>query len=94
MLTQHLINIRDQTAFGQVTHEFELSFSSTAISLQEIITQRVYKEVKDFESNKKNQRYSLVKPLEVERILNIELDHQVEKSSIVSFIKLIPLAGG
>ena len=70
MLTQTILNIRDQTVMGKVTHEFELSFSTAIITVREVIAERVRKEVDDFIANKKSKGYSLVKPLEVELILN------------------------
>jgi hypothetical protein len=132
------LTIRDETTSGAVYHEMPLEFPTERITVRELIRERVYQEVQDF-NRKRDERvfHGLVQPTESERILNgkpnefrlkahrlIEWKPQFEKAieaynrngffiliddkqaesldqefvighgSLVSFVKLIPLAGG
>jgi hypothetical protein len=132
------LTIRDETTSGAVYHEMPLEFPTERMTVRELIRERVYQEVQDFNRKRGEQVFQgLVQPTESERILNgkpnefrlkeprlIEWKPQFEKAieaftrngffiliddeqaesldqefvvghgSLVSFVKLIPLAGG
>ncbi len=132
------LTIRDETTSGAIYHEMPLEFPTERITLRELIRERVYQEVQDF-NRKRDERVfrGLVQPTETERVLNgkpnefrlkahrtIEWKPQFEKAieafdrngffiliddkqaesldqefvighgTLVSFVKLTPLAGG
>jgi hypothetical protein len=132
------LTIRDETTSGGVYHEMPLEFPTERITVRELIRERVYQEVQDF-NQKRDERVfrGLVQPTETERVLNgkpnefrlkehrqIEWMPQFEKAleaftrngffiliddkqaesldqefvlgrgSLVSFVRLTPLAGG
>ncbi|HEY7089724.1 MAG TPA: hypothetical protein VH518_16620 [Tepidisphaeraceae bacterium] len=65
------LTIRDETASGDVYHELPLEFPSERITVRELIRERVYQEVQDF--NRRNDEYvfrGLVQPTDAEKILN------------------------
>ena len=134
----HTLTIRDETTAGGVYHEMPLEFPTERITVRELIRERVYQEVQDFNRNRDERVFrGLVQPTETERVLNgkpnefrlkahrhIEWKMQFEKAieafdrngffvliddkqaesldqevvighgSLVSFVKLTPLAGG
>jgi len=65
------ITIRDETATGDVYHEIPLEFPSERIAVRELIRERVYQEVQDF-NRQENERIfrGLVQPTDAERVLN------------------------
>jgi hypothetical protein len=65
--------IRDETAAGEPVHEFPLEFPSERITVRELIRERVYQEVSEY--NYRSQREGglfrgLVQPTDTERTLN------------------------
>jgi hypothetical protein len=65
------LTIRDETAAGDVYSELPLEFPSERITVRELIRERVYQEVQDF--NQKDQERvfrGLVQPTDTERVLN------------------------
>ena len=65
------LTIRDETASGDVVHELPLEFPSDRITVRELIRERVYQEVQDF--NRKQDEHvfrGLVQPTDAERVLN------------------------
>ena len=65
--------IRDETATGEPVHEFPLEFSNDRITVRELIRERVYQEVSEY--NFRSQREGglfrgLVQPTNAERALN------------------------
>ncbi len=134
----HTLTVRDETTSGGIYHEMPLEFPTERITVRELIRERVYQEVQDF-NRKRHERVfrGLVQPTDAERVLNgkpnefrlkahrqIEWKPQFEKAieafdrngffiliddkqaesldqevvighgSLVSFVKLTPLAGG
>ncbi len=132
------LTIRDESTSGAVYHEMPLEFPTERITVRELIRERVYQEVQDF-NRKRDERVfrGLVQPTETEHVLNgkpnefrlkahrtIEWKPQFEKAieafdrngffiliddkqaesldqefvighgTLVSFVKLTPLAGG
>jgi hypothetical protein len=65
------LTIRDETASGQVYHEMPLEFPSERITVRELIRERVYQEVQDFNRKQDEQVFrGLVQPTDAERVLN------------------------
>ena len=65
------LTIRDETTTGQVYHELPLEFPSERVTVRELIRERVYQEVQDF-NRKRDERIfcGLVQPTDTERVLN------------------------
>lgn len=65
------LTIRDETASGRAYHEFPLQFPSERIAVRDLIRERVYQEVQDFNREKQNAVFhGLVQPNDAERVLN------------------------
>lgn len=65
------LTIRDETASGQVLNELPLEFPSENVTVRELIRERVYQEVQDFNNKQSEQVFrGLVQPTDTERILN------------------------
>jgi hypothetical protein len=65
------LTIRDESAAGQVFHEMPLEFPSERITVRELIRERVYQEVQDFNCQTSEKAFrGLVQPTDAERVLN------------------------
>jgi hypothetical protein len=65
------LTIRDETAAGKVYGELPLEFPSERITVRELIRERVYQEVQDFNRAEGERVFrGLVQPNDTERILN------------------------
>lgn len=65
------LTIRDETATGEVYGELPLEFPSERISVRELIRERVYQEVQDFNLKGNSSTFrGLVQPTDTERVLN------------------------
>ncbi len=65
------LTIRDETTAGKVVGEIPLEFPSERITVRELIRERVYQEVQDFNRTQDEQVFrGLVQPTDTERILN------------------------
>ena len=65
------LTVRDETAAGKVYHELPLEFPSERITVRELIRERVYQEVQDFNRKKEEHVFrGLVQPTDTERVLN------------------------
>ena len=65
------LTIRDETASGQVYSEIPLEFPSERITVRELIRERVYQEVHDFNREQGQHVFrGLVQPSDTERVLN------------------------
>ena len=65
--------IRDETATGQTGHSFPLEFESESLTVRELIRERVYQEVSEynFRSRREDGVFrGLVQPTDTERALN------------------------
>ena len=65
--------IRDETATGEPVHEFPLEFSSERITVRELIRERVYQEVSEYNFRSRREGgvfRGLVQPTDAERTLN------------------------
>lgn len=65
------LTIRDETMAGNIFSEKPLEFPSERITIRELIRERVYQEVQDFNRAQGEQVFrGLVQPTDTERILN------------------------
>ena len=67
------LTIRDETAAGEPVHEFPLEFPSERITVRELIRERVYQEVTDYNFRSRREGgvfRGLVQPTNTERTLN------------------------
>jgi hypothetical protein len=132
------LTVRDETASGSVYYELPLVFPTETITVRDLIRERVYQEVQDFNRKQASQVFhGLVQPTDTERVLNghrveyhmqkhRELDWKIQfekaieafdrngffilidekqatsleekfvigSKSQISFVRLVPLAGG
>ena len=64
------LTVRDDTLAGSAARRFELSFPSERITVCELIRERVYQEVQDYNLRRAGVFAGLVQPLESEAELN------------------------
>ena len=64
------LTIRDETTAGKVYHELPLELPSERITARELIRERVYQEVQDFNRQDEQVFRGLVQPTDAERTLN------------------------
>ena len=65
------VTIRDETAAGSVINEIPLEFPSERITVRELLRERVYQEVQDFNRDREQQVFrGLVQPHNTERVSN------------------------
>jgi hypothetical protein len=65
------LTVRDETTSGDVYHERPLEFPTERVTVRELIRERVYQEVQDFNRKRNEQVFrGLVQPTDAERILN------------------------
>ena len=65
--------IRDETATGTPVHEFPLEFENDRITIRELIRERVYQEVSEYNFRSRREGgvfRGLVQPTDAERTLN------------------------
>lgn len=67
------VMIRDETATGQAVHSFLLEFASENITVRDLIRERVYQEVTEYNFRSRREGgvfRGLVQPTDAERTLN------------------------
>jgi hypothetical protein len=65
------ICVRDETPAGKSLHELSLEFLSETITVRELLRERVYHEVREFNRQRDKLEFNgLVQPEDAERILN------------------------
>jgi hypothetical protein len=65
------LTIRDETTSGGVHHEQTLEFPTERITVRDLIRERVYQEVQDFNRDRGARAFrGLVQPTDAERVLN------------------------
>jgi hypothetical protein len=64
------LTIRDETALAKLEQEFILELESDLLTVRELIRQRVYREVEDFNTRKPRYFRGLVQPIASETLLN------------------------
>src|SRR5574343_252950 len=70
MLHERIVLIRDENALGSIYNEFKLSFDKVEVSVRDIINERVYREVSNYNQRAGDYKYALVKPKADETQLN------------------------
>ena len=73
MLHENILLIRDESSFGDVYNELKLHFDKTQVSVKDIITERVFQEVKKYNDKATEYKHALVVPRKEERLLNKNL---------------------
>jgi hypothetical protein len=66
------LTVRDETATGDTIHSFPLEFPSERITVRELIRERVYQEVQDFNRRNDPVFRGLVQPNGSERVTNAD----------------------
>lgn len=64
------LNIHDEYANGDQFHTLTIDILTTNITLRELIRERVYQEVKDYNNSTPGYFQGLVQPKEAEKVLN------------------------
>lgn len=64
------ITIKDETFAGKILNEIELEFKTEVVSVRDIITERVLKEVADYNNKLPEYFNGLVEPTDAEKTLN------------------------
>lgn len=62
--------VHDENTAGEKTNEFKVTFSSSKISVRELIRNRVYQEVQDYNLSSPEYFRGLVQPTNAEKYLN------------------------
>ena len=67
------LTVRDETASGDELHSFPLEFPTERITVRELIRERVYQEVQDYNRRRDEMTFrGLVQPTDAERVLNTD----------------------
>ena len=64
------LTIKDETAYGESTNTFLLNLMTERISIRELIRERVYEEVRQYNASLPEYFKGLVQPTEAETTLN------------------------
>ncbi len=64
------IIIKDETFAGKVLHELNLEFASETVTVKDIITERVLKEVENYNNQQPEYFKGLIQPSAAEKTLN------------------------
>jgi hypothetical protein len=62
--------VRDQTASGDTIHSIPIEFPSERITVRELIRERIYQEVQDYNRKTEPAFRGLVQPSDAEMVLN------------------------
>jgi hypothetical protein len=62
MLHENILLVRDENALGTVYNELKLSFDKVEVSVQDVITQRVFQEVDKYNQQADAYQHGLVQP--------------------------------
>src|SRR5262245_31834094 len=65
-----VLTVRDETTSGSVSEPITLEFPTEQITVRELIRERVYQEVQDYNRTKAGALKGLVQPTEAEAALN------------------------
>ena len=89
MLHDNILKIRDENSVGEIYHELELSFDKIEVTVKDIITERVYQEVHEYNQKAEDYMHALVKPKQEEVLLN---NQHIQKKRHVDPEKQIDIA--
>lgn len=70
MLHNTILKIRDENSRGEIYHELELRFDKVNVTVEDIITERVYQEVEKYNKKTDGYEFALVRPKDEETLLN------------------------
>lgn len=70
MLHENILRIRDENNLGSIYNELNLSFDKIEVSIKDIITQRVFQEIEEYNKKAANYKHALVQPKTDELMLN------------------------
>lgn len=81
------LTIRDETASGQILNELPIEFPSERVTARELIRERVYQEVQDFNRREDERIFrGLVQPTDAERILNgPRTEYRLKKHRVIEW---------
>ena len=65
-----MLTVHDEHATGERTHSVTLSFSTEKLTVRELIRERIYQEVQDYNLKESEYFNGLVEPSEAEKTLN------------------------
>jgi hypothetical protein len=65
-----IVTIKDETFAGKILHELEIEFKTETVTVQDIITGRVIKEVENYNNKLPEYFNGLIEPSDVEKTLN------------------------
>ncbi|MDW7693950.1 hypothetical protein R9C00_04265 [Flammeovirgaceae bacterium SG7u.111] len=65
-----IVTIKDETFTGEILNELNLEFATENVTVKEIISQRVFQEVENYNKKLPEVFNGLVKPSEAEKTLN------------------------
>jgi hypothetical protein len=65
-----MLTVHDERATGERTHSVRLSFSTEKVTVRELIRERIYQEVQDYNLKESEYFNGLVEPSDAEKTLN------------------------
>lgn len=65
-----IVTIKDETFAGKILHELNIEFATEIVTVRDIITNRVIKEVENYNSKLPQYFNGLVEPSDAEKTLN------------------------
>lgn len=65
-----IITIKDETFAGKILHEFHVEFETEIITIRQIITERVTREVEEYNNRLPDYFNGLIQPSDAEKTLN------------------------
>ena len=68
--TAMVITVKDETFGGKILNELRLEFQTDMVSVKDIITERVHKEVEQYNNKRPEYFRGLVEPSDAEKTLN------------------------
>jgi len=79
MLHNNILQIRDESNLGNVYNEMQLHFVNVEVSVEDIIRERIFKEVAHYNEKVNTYKHALVKPQDEELVRN---SHSAKKNKV------------
>lgn len=70
MLHKTILRVRDENGLGDIYNEIELRFDKLKVTVEDVITERVYQEVERYNKKAEGYKHPLVSPRDEEMLLN------------------------
>lgn len=70
MLHKTILRVRDENGLGDIYNELELRFDRLSVTVEDIITERVYQEVARYNNKAEGYKHPLVRSSDEETLLN------------------------